>query len=209
MQRSISTPKAMTTRPLVLLPSITTPPAPPTRPIGEGALGDNTTGHSNTANGTVALINNIRAPKTRPTVVPRSLSTHRRQQYGHRSWRAPGQYNRQRQHSHRLGHAGFSITGSGNVCIGAGVFGVAGVDDRTYIRNVNTLTQNFSAGVNDYVTVRLSDGRLGHTAVVSSQRYKEDVKPLDKASEAPLRAEAGQLPSIKRRLIPRRRTILA
>jgi hypothetical protein len=49
---------------------------------------------------------------------------------------------------------------------------------------VNTLTQNFSAGVNDYVTVRLSDGRLGHTAVVSSQRYKENIKPLAAASQA-------------------------
>jgi hypothetical protein len=49
---------------------------------------------------------------------------------------------------------------------------------------VNTLTQNFSAGVNDYVTVRLSDGRLGHTAVVSSQRYKHDIKPLATTSEA-------------------------
>ena len=49
---------------------------------------------------------------------------------------------------------------------------------------MNTLTQNFSAGVNDYVTVRLSDGRLGHTAVVSSQRYKEDIKPLAATSEA-------------------------
>jgi trimeric autotransporter adhesin len=75
--------------------------------------------------------------------------------------------------------AGGIITGSGNVCIGQGVLGQAGVDDTTYLRNVNTLTQNFSAGVNDYVTVRLSDGRLGHTAVVSSRRYKEDIKPLD------------------------------
>jgi hypothetical protein len=48
---------------------------------------------------------------------------------------------------------------------------------------VPTLTQNFSAGVNDYVTVRLSDGRLGHTAVVSSQRYKQGIKPLAAASD--------------------------
>jgi Chaperone of endosialidase len=54
----------------------------------------------------------------------------------------------------------------------------------THIRNVNTLTQNFSAGVNDYVTVRLSDGRLGHTAVVSSRRFKQDIKPLVATSEA-------------------------
>ena len=80
--------------------------------------------------------------------------------------------------------AGEDITGSGNVCIGEGVLGEAGVDDRTYIRNINTTVQSFSAGVNDYVTVRLSDGRLGHTQVVSSRRYKEDIKPLAAASEA-------------------------
>jgi hypothetical protein len=80
--------------------------------------------------------------------------------------------------------AGQSITGSGNVCIGASVNGTGGVNDSTWIRNVTTLAQNFSAGVNDYVTVRLSDGRLGHTAVVSSRRYKQDVKPLAAASEA-------------------------
>ena len=49
---------------------------------------------------------------------------------------------------------------------------------------MNTLPQNFSAGVNDYVTVRLSDGRLGHTAIVSSQRYKQDIKPLAATSQA-------------------------
>ena len=81
-------------------------------------------------------------------------------------------------------YAGHDVTGDGNVCIGANVFGAAGVDNTTWIRNVNTLTQNFSAGVNDYVTVRLSDGRLGHTAVVSSQRYKENIKPLAAASQA-------------------------
>ena len=82
------------------------------------------------------------------------------------------------------GGAGANITGSGNVCIGRGVRGEAGVNERTYIRNINTTVQSFSAGVNDYVTVRLSDGRLGHTQVVSSQRYKEDIKPLAASSQA-------------------------
>ena len=85
-----------------------------------------------------------------------------------------------------VGHeAGEDIgAGSGNVCIGNGVQGEADVDDSTYIRNINTTTQSFSPGVNDYVTVRLSDGRLGHTTVVSSQRYKEDIKPLAAVSHA-------------------------
>jgi uncharacterized coiled-coil protein SlyX len=76
--------------------------------------------------------------------------------------------------------AGFDVTGSGNVCIGEGVFGETGVDDSTYIRNINTTAQPIVAGV-DGVTVDLTTGRLGHG--VSSQRYKEQIKPMDKASE--------------------------
>jgi hypothetical protein len=79
--------------------------------------------------------------------------------------------------------AGVNIDGDGNVCIGSSVGGEAGVNDTTYIRNVNTLAKNFSAGVNNYVTVRLTDGRLGNTSVVPSRRYKEDIKSLDKRSE--------------------------
>ena len=39
------------------------------------------------------------------------------------------------------------INGSGNVCIGAGVSGEAGVDDSTYIRNVNTTKQSPADGI--------------------------------------------------------------
>ncbi len=78
--------------------------------------------------------------------------------------------------------AGINLqTGSGNVYIGDLVQGEDGVSNTTYIRNVNTLAQPIVAGI-DGVTVRLSDGRLGHG--VSSQRYKQDIKPMDKASEA-------------------------
>jgi hypothetical protein len=77
--------------------------------------------------------------------------------------------------------AGINIDGDGNVCVGAFVLGEAGVSDSTYIRNVNTLAQPIVSGI-DGVTVRLSDGRLGHG--VSSRRYKEDIKPMNKASEA-------------------------
>jgi hypothetical protein len=77
--------------------------------------------------------------------------------------------------------AGGNIDGNGNVCIGAFVQGETGVNDTTYIRNVNTLVQPIAVDT-DGVTVRLSDGRLGHG--VSSRRYKQDIKPMDKASEA-------------------------
>jgi hypothetical protein len=78
--------------------------------------------------------------------------------------------------------AGDNITtASGTVCIGSFTTG-ANDNDTTYIRNVGTTIQPFAAGVVDLVTVRLSDNRLGRNG--SSQRYKEDIKPMDKASEA-------------------------
>jgi hypothetical protein len=80
--------------------------------------------------------------------------------------------------------AGSNITGDGNVCIGELVIGAAGLNDTTWIRNINTTPQRFIANTNNYVTVRMTDGRLGFTTIVSSRRYKEDIKPMDKASEA-------------------------
>jgi hypothetical protein len=72
--------------------------------------------------------------------------------------------------------AGFNITGSGNVCIGAGVNGFAGEDNITRIRNVYESVATERAV---YVT---SDNRLG--TLSSSGRYKEQIKPMEKASEA-------------------------
>ncbi len=134
---------------------------------GSFALSSNTGGGFNTALGRYALSNNISGSFN--TVVG----------YNALSDNITGSENT------ALGFgAGLDITGSHNVCIGFGANGEAGVSDRTYIRNVNTLTQNFAAGVNNYVTVRLTDGRLGNTAVVSSRRYKEEIKPLDTTSQA-------------------------
>ena len=135
--------------------------------IGSQALSSNTEGANNTATGVLALFNNTTGGTN---TASGGLAL----------------YNNTTGFSNTaLGYfAGVDITGDGNVCIGQGVEGEAGVNDSTYIRNVNILTQNFSAGVNDYVTVRLSDGRLGHTAIVSSQRYKQDIKPLAAASQA-------------------------
>jgi hypothetical protein len=72
------------------------------------------------------------------------------------------------------------VTGNGNVYIGANVLGEDGVSDSTYIRNVNTTVQS-GMGF-DTVTVRLADGKLGHA--VSSRRYKQDIQPMNKGSEA-------------------------
>jgi hypothetical protein len=70
-------------------------------------------------------------------------------------------------------------TANGVICIGSFTAG-ANVDNTTYIRNINTTSVN-GAGT-DFVTVNLTTGLLGHVA--SSRRYKEDIKPMDNASEA-------------------------
>jgi trimeric autotransporter adhesin len=72
-----------------------------------------------------------------------------------------------------------ATTGSGNVYIGTNVEGSAGESNHTYIRNINTTT--VSGGGTDTVTMNLSSGLLGHLS--SSRRYKEDIQPMDKASE--------------------------
>ena len=73
-----------------------------------------------------------------------------------------------------------ATTGDGNVYVGAGMSGVAGESNHTYLRNINTTS--VSGGGTDTVTVDLTTGLLGH--LTSSRRYKEDIKPMDKASEA-------------------------
>jgi hypothetical protein len=89
-------------------------------------------------------------------------------------------------------------TGSSNTCLGdeagtsistaSGVvaIGVTGGNqtNRTFVRNLtNGQIQSFNGGTIKYVTSEVATGRLGVTAVVSSRRYKYDIKPMDKVSE--------------------------
>jgi uncharacterized coiled-coil protein SlyX len=77
--------------------------------------------------------------------------------------------------------AGFNLTeGNGNVYLGQGMEGANAESDHTYIRNVNTTS--VSGGGADFVTVDLTTGLLGHAS--SSRRYKEEIEPMDDASEA-------------------------
>jgi hypothetical protein len=77
--------------------------------------------------------------------------------------------------------AGFNATtGNFNVYIGQGMEGFADESGHTYIRNINTTS--VSGGGADFVTVDLTTGLLGHAS--SSRRYKEEIKPMDDASEA-------------------------
>jgi len=72
--------------------------------------------------------------------------------------------------------AGSSITGSGNVCIGAGVNGFAGESNITRIRNV------YESVATDRAVYVTADGRIG--TLSSSRRYKEEIEPMNQASDA-------------------------
>jgi trimeric autotransporter adhesin len=78
--------------------------------------------------------------------------------------------------------AGTSVrSGSGNVFIGAGMTGFGTAEtDHTYIRNINTTS--VSGVGSDFVTVNLATGLLGHAT--SSRRYKEEIRPMNDASQA-------------------------
>ena len=92
-------------------------------------------------------------------------------------------------------NAGLNLTnGSNNIVIGAGVLGTAGESNRirigksthaaTYIGGIYNKTVASGTGV----PVRIdSTGKLG--TVLSSARYKEYIKPMEKASEAILLLE--------------------
>ena len=78
-------------------------------------------------------------------------------------------------------------TGSGNVYIGNGLLGVAGESNACYIKSI--FTQTSASGIP--VLINASQ-KLGTTT--SSKRFKEDIKPMDKASEALFALNPGVLP---------------
>ena len=135
--------------------------------VGAAALLENTTGSSNTAVGRSALGANTASNDN--TAV------------GHQALLQSTGTNNSGGGNTAIGRtAGASIiSGGGNVCIGAFVSAAAGETDHTYIRNINTTS--VSGGGTDSVTVDLTTGLLGHLS--SSQRYKEDIKAMENASE--------------------------
>jgi Chaperone of endosialidase len=69
-----------------------------------------------------------------------------------------------------------SPPGSGNVCIGYNVLGVAGESNTTRISNIYS---SLASARPVYIN---SDNKIG--TLVSSRRFKEEIKPMDKVSEA-------------------------
>jgi len=126
---------------------------------GAFALHLNTDGDFNTANGFQALFSNTTGIENTATGYQALFSN------------TTGNSNT------ALGaNAGLSLTtGSGNVYIGAGTSGDPGESDTTRIRNIYASVANGRAV---YVN---SDDKIGTLA--SSRRFKQEIKPMDKASE--------------------------
>jgi uncharacterized coiled-coil protein SlyX len=137
---------------------------------GQASLFSNTTGGSNTANGSNALFHNTTG------------NNNTADGFNALNKNTTGSSNI------ALGfNAGFNLTiGSNNIDIGN--VGVAGESNKIRIGKIGTQNGTFIAGIRG-VTVASgvgvivgSTGQLG--TVVSSERFKDQIKPMDKASEA-------------------------
>jgi hypothetical protein len=139
---------------------------------GYVALNSNTGGTQNTANGGLALLNNTRG--------------------GNNTANGFGALGNNTTGSNNIAlgsDAGSNLTtGSNNIDIGANVLGVAGESNHIRIGTAGTQKATFIAGIHE-VTVASAVGVVvdlnGHLGTVtSSARFKQDIKPMDKASEA-------------------------
>jgi hypothetical protein len=144
--------------------------------VGSGALLLNTTGGYNTAVGVNALLNNTGG-------------------IGNTAYGFQALLNNSSDNNTAVGsNAGESINGNYNVCIGAGVHGSGG-DTNTihiadnlpngayqsacYIGGIAGQTVDPSGAGTVYID---NSGKLG--VFLSSERFKRDIEPMDKASEA-------------------------
>ena len=142
---------------------------------GESALFYNTSGFSNTACGYNALLSNTTAGDN-TAVGTTALFSNETGEFNTAVGSQSLRDNVTGDSNTAIGDsAGFNITGSGNVCIGAGMNGFAGENNITRIRNVYESVATERAV---YVT---ADNRIG--TLSSSRRYKEQIKSMENASE--------------------------
>ena len=141
---------------------------------GGGALLSNTTGSNNMANGAFALLSNTNGSSNTATGALALFSNtgNNNTANGYRALYS----NTNGNNNTAVGNgAGSNITGYDNVCIGAFVYGLAGESNTTRIANIYTSLATARAV---YVN---ADNKIGTLA--SSRRFKEGIKPMDKASE--------------------------
>jgi hypothetical protein len=162
---------------------------------GSAALQNNTTGFGNTATGYSALAANSTASWNTATgyqalAATRTGASNTANGNGALRWNVTGDVNvalgylagvNQINGSNNVyigGFAGSNQTdGSNNVYIGYGMAGVNGENNSCYISSI--FGQTSSGGTPVFIN---SEGKLGTTT--SSRRFKEDIKPMDNASEA-------------------------
>jgi hypothetical protein len=143
---------------------------------GAGALLSNTTGPHNTATGCLALIgNNTGFDNTANGAFALESNT---AGYGNTADGSQAlDSNTASAYNTAIGYsAGLFVTGNFNVCIGTDAYGVAGEDATTRISNIYA---SVASGRAVYVN---SDNKLGTLA--SSRRFKDEIKSMNKASEA-------------------------
>jgi hypothetical protein len=163
---------------------------------GTYALYNNADGNSNTANGGFALASNTNGFQNTATgwqALQNNRSGIRNTASGYQAlWENNIGTNNTAEGFQALYHntgsnnvglgfnAGNNLThGSGNVCIGYRVLGVAGESNTTRIRNVYT---SVASGRAVYIN---SDNKIG--TLVSSRRFKDEINPMEEASEAILK----------------------
>ena len=146
--------------------------------VGFVALANHPTGNFNTAVGSTALLNTTGAENTAVgahTLANNTIGNVNTAIGGNALFSSTGSGNI------ALGHnAGGSVSTASNViCIGTSG---ANVDNSCFIGQIYFNVQPIVGTDPDSVTIT-STGRLGR-GNVSSRRYKHDIKPMDKASEA-------------------------
>jgi hypothetical protein len=169
----------------VPLRSLTQPPIP-TRAIGHSALNSNTTGNANTATGVNALKSDTTGTENTATGVNALVSN--TTGIANTAIGLSALYSTTGSNNIALGHqAGLNLTtGSSNIDIGNG--GVAGESATVRIGTSGIQTNTYIVGISGatvptgIAVIVDSSGHLGTTT--SSARFKEKIKPMDKASEA-------------------------
>ncbi len=144
--------------------------------VGFDALSANTIASNNTAIGYLALVDNITGYRNTATGVNALYSN----SSGHGNtaigYQALYQNNGSDNVAVGFNAGNFLTNGSGNVCIGSGVLGVDGESNTTRIKNIHS---SVASGRAVYVN---SDNKIG--TLVSSRRFKEKIKPMERTSEA-------------------------
>src|SRR5206468_11262361 len=154
--------------------------------IGSGALSDSTTGRFNTAIGSEALGFNETGNKNTAIGQSAALATTTGGSNTAIGFDALSSITTGERNVALGDRAGSQLTGSNNIVIGSEVVGVAGQSNT--IRIGRGITETFIDGIKGAtasggaaVFVVGEGGKLG--TMTSSARFKDDIKPMDKASE--------------------------